>query len=56
MFTRGSEPVLDFRDAWEKVTTGTKCRCLLSHDLRRSAVRNMVRAGSPSGLYENFGP
>src|SRR5271169_4845848 len=47
VFTRGSVPVLDFRGTWDAVTKAAACEGLLFHDLRRSAVRNMVRAGIP---------
>jgi integrase len=48
VFTRADgKPVLDFRERWEKLTTAAGCPALLFHDLRRSAVRNMVRRGVP---------
>ena len=48
VFTReNGKPVLDFREKWEKLTTTAGLPSLLVHDLRRSAVRNMVRKGVP---------
>jgi integrase len=41
----GGEPVRDFRDRRDKLTKAAKLDGLLLHDLRRSAVRNLVRAG-----------
>ncbi len=48
VFTRpdGSR-VLDFRGRWDSLTSEAGCAGLLFHDLRRSAVRNMVRRGIP---------
>jgi integrase len=40
-------PVAEFRGTWETVTKAAKCEGLLFHDLRRSAVRGMIRAGIP---------
>ena len=48
VFTRSDgKPVLDFRERWESLATLAGCSGLLFHDLRRSAVRNMVRRGIP---------
>jgi integrase len=40
-------PIGDFRKRWRTMTRKAGCPGLLFHDLRRSAVRNMVRRGIP---------
>jgi hypothetical protein len=43
VFHRDGRPIADFRKAWAERKSPTR----LFHDLRRSGVRNMVRAGVP---------
>jgi integrase len=46
LFTRDSgRRVLNFREAWYNLTAKAGIPKLLFHDLRRSAVRNMIRSG-----------
>jgi integrase len=47
VFTRNGKAVSDFRGTWDKITAAAGCPGLLFHDLRRSAVRNMIRGGIP---------
>jgi len=50
VFHRDGRPIRDFRGAWDKACAKVGLAGLIPHDLRRSAVRNLVRAGVPEQI------
>jgi len=50
VFHRDGAPVQEFRKAWASACKKCGCEGRLVHDLRRTAVRNMVRSGVPQSI------
>ena len=50
VFHRQGKPIKDFRNAWRVATTQAACPDRIPHDFRRTAVRNLVRAGVPENV------
>jgi integrase len=50
VFHREGKPLGEFRKAWRNAAAKVGLAALLVHDLRRSAVRNLVRAGISEGV------
>ena len=50
VFHRDGKPILCFRGAWRKACDAAGVKGRLVHDFRRTAVRNLERAGVPRSV------
>jgi integrase len=53
LFARGATPIKDFRESWDQACERA-IPDLLFHDVRRTAVRNLRRAGVPESVIMNI--
>lgn len=53
-FYDDGRPILDFRRPWNRACAEAGHPDLIFHDLRRTAARNLVRAGVPTALAKKF--
>ena len=50
VFHRNGRPVGEFRKSWATATARAKCPGKLFHDFRRTAARDLIRAGTREGV------
>jgi integrase len=50
VFNRDGEPIEGFKRSWKTACRKAGCPGRLIHDFRRTAVRNLVRAGISEGV------
>ena len=56
VFTRSNgKPIRNFRKLWANACEHAGCPGLLFHDLRRTAARNLRRAGVAEGVIQRIG-
>ena len=54
IFLRNGKPVGDFRRPWRRACAAAGCAGTIPHDMRRSAVRNLIRAKVPRSIAKRW--